>query len=687
MTSENIYGTAISEALPKPEELKQSESLENYLREQGLYESEEESLRREEVLGSLDRLVKEWIKRVADRYGFGEETVCNARIFTFGSYRLGVHGPGSDIDTLCVGPRYATRENDFFGYEAHCLEQMLRENPSVSELTPVYDAYVPVIKMEFSSVQIDLLYARLNAPIVADDLDISHISTLRNCDDVSVRSLNGSRVTDVILKLVPQQQILNFRTTLRAVKLWAERRGVYSNVLGFLGGVNWAILVARVCQLYPNACPSVLLSRFFKVYSQWMWPAPVMLKPLEEDPTLGLVVWDPRKNIRDREHLFPIITPAYPCMNSSYNVSESTKAIMIEEFTQADIKMEQILLKKDNPNWGLVLEHGRFFSEFKNYLEIEVVAHDEDDFKLWDGWCHSRLRHLVMKLERFLHVRPWPKGIKCPSRDSGGSALHRICYYMGLQKRQNSHTYGPATNSVDINRPVKEFLMQVKSWQTMREGMDMFVRHIKQKNLPDEVFAGLKRPDFTRKMPATASDAPVGERKRPPAGVDDDAPPIPKRIAVEGRTESPVVETLEALAAAQRGSGQETRESGAEERTDLERGAAPSKHNGDAAEGAAQDEGAGVTGTPEAAGSNGGDRSPLDTSVCLRCASKEGGGSLRWSSGQEMVKPPLRNRCLIGCGSAPLPLFSLLLPLPGAPFLLPGCFPGCFPRSRAEDLH
>jgi poly(A) polymerase len=58
------------------------------------------------------------------------------------------------------------------------------------------------------------------------------------------------------------------------------------------------MLAARVCQLYPNAAASVLVNRFFFVYSKyWQWPQPVLLKPMptvEEQPQFGYVVWDPR---------------------------------------------------------------------------------------------------------------------------------------------------------------------------------------------------------------------------------------------------------------------------------------------------------------------------------------------------------------------------------------------------------
>lgn len=45
---------------------------------------------------------------------------------------------------------------------------------------------------------------------------------LKNLDQKCVRSLNGCRVTDEILRLVPN--IDSFRLALRAIKLWAKSK-------------------------------------------------------------------------------------------------------------------------------------------------------------------------------------------------------------------------------------------------------------------------------------------------------------------------------------------------------------------------------------------------------------------------------------------------------------------------------
>ncbi len=61
-----------------------------------------------------------------------------AKIFTFGSYRLGVHGSGADIDTLCVAPRHIER-TDFFT----SLLEILEKTSDVQGLT-VSSSYIVV---------------------------------------------------------------------------------------------------------------------------------------------------------------------------------------------------------------------------------------------------------------------------------------------------------------------------------------------------------------------------------------------------------------------------------------------------------------------------------------------------------------------------------------------------------------
>jgi len=61
------YGVTepISRSFPTTVDLKHSEELEKVLRGFNLFEPEEESQKKEEILGKLNVLVKEWVKQVS----------------------------------------------------------------------------------------------------------------------------------------------------------------------------------------------------------------------------------------------------------------------------------------------------------------------------------------------------------------------------------------------------------------------------------------------------------------------------------------------------------------------------------------------------------------------------------------------------------------------------------------------
>lgn len=262
------------------------------------------SRRREVVLKSIQSIADVFVQRVAQkRHSENAAIVKSARgrVFTYGSYRLGVFGPGSDIDTLVVAPKYVTRE-DFFEHFPGLLNEMAPAG-SIEDLTAVTDAFVPIIKFEYSGISIDLIFSRIatvtEIPPLSTHWDLLDNNLLRGLDDAELRSLNGTRVTDDILKLVPEKT--SFRLALRAIKLWAQKRAIYANIMGFPGGVAWAMLVARVCQLYPKANGAVLVNKFFHIMQRWPWPQPVLLKKVEEGP-LQVRVWNPQVRI-DCEHL------------------------------------------------------------------------------------------------------------------------------------------------------------------------------------------------------------------------------------------------------------------------------------------------------------------------------------------------------------------------------------------------
>jgi poly(A) polymerase len=485
-----------------------SEELVKLLRDNGRYESQEEFDQRLRVIAALNDLVQEWVQECCRAAHLSDAAArqCAARIYTFGSYRLGVNASGGDIDMLLVVPRFVTRDA-FFA----TLRPKLEASARVRELTSVPDAFVPLMKFYFDGVDIDLLFASVALSVLPPTFNIHDDSVLAGIDDKSVRSLNGARVNDGILMLVPNQN--TFRTTLRFIKFWAKRRGVYSNVLGYPGGIAWAIMTARVCQLYPFLEASSLVAKFFLTYAHWKWPHAVHLTPPVRASQLGLRVWD---EASARGDLMPVITPAYPCMNSTHNVSVSTKRVLLAEFARGvDITRG---IDRSLPVTGAralferLAAPSEFFSTYKHYLDITVSAGSQAEMDIWNGFTEARLRQLLHLLqaknlpdrEPYLKIHPHPKPWEDTTVAAPALAHH---YYFGIDFDAAAAPVLPGAPpgskpTLDIGGEIAKFTGDILADKCRAGDMSISVGFLRAAQLPDGVFPDGVKPAVAAKKAA-----------------------------------------------------------------------------------------------------------------------------------------------------------------------------------------
>lgn len=415
-----------------------------------------------EVLDSLRIVADAFVKRVAKEYAPDNPTLSKdavAKIFTYGSFRLGVYMPGSDIDTLVVAPKYVTRA-DYFRHFPEMLQSMSPPG-AITDLTAVEDAFVPIIKFEYLGISIDLIFSRvLLTQLPADERwGLKDSNLLRGLDDPELRSVNGTRVTDEILSLVPEQR--TFRDALRAIKLWAQRRAIYANIIGFPGGVAWAMMVARVCQLYPKATGAVIVSKFFGIILRWPWPNPVLLKPIEDGP-LPVRVWNPKVYRGDQFHIMPIITPAYPSMCATYNISQSSLSIIKRELERASDTAQKIIAGRQ-PWKDLFVKHTFFTSDFKYYISVISSSTDKESQNVWSGFVESKVRVLVQGLERHQSIslaRAFNKGYErthfCKTAEEVEAVSNGSLEYLKKPEEEGSEEAAAAAAAGETNGVAKD---------------------------------------------------------------------------------------------------------------------------------------------------------------------------------------------------------------------------------------
>jgi len=507
--------------------------------------------KRRRVLNDLEQMLVQWSHSLyPPHYTLPADTTTPTppALLSFGSYRLGVHTPDADVDCLVLAPPHVTRDNFFSSWV-----DILKADGRVSELHPVASAYTPVIKFQMDGVKIDLIFARVgnsqwlrdhsfkkSGRRAGDDVggdddrgsvnDVVGDSTatinkgydgeelqeimdmelddtvLVGLDETSVRSVNGVRVAQFLISTAgtSAERLQNFRLTLRAVKEWARVHGLYSNVLGFLGGVNWAILVCWVFKRNLNAPASKLLHLFFRTFANWKWPSPVRLSNQQRPPdgVNHLSTWNPRENFRDAKHLMPIITPCYPSMNSSYNVGEPQLRRIRDEFWYASKLMDKVYSGKEK--WNALFESNGFFDQHQNYLQVKIKGSNEGLFLPWFGFCESRLRILIAGLESpATGVQAYPYAKFFHTREDGD---YVASFFIALR-------FSNDARQVKFEPLVSEYLHTVNSWNDRVSGMDLTMNLVQQNRLPSFVFsASMPNVEANKNDVYNTNDATLNQR-------------------------------------------------------------------------------------------------------------------------------------------------------------------------------
>ena len=55
-------------------------------------------------------------------------------------------------------------------------------------------------------------------------------------------------------------------------------------------------------------------------------------------------------------------------------------------------------IETNGVQWSALFEPYIFFESYKNYLQVDIRAEDDEDLRLWKGWVESRLRQLTLKV-------------------------------------------------------------------------------------------------------------------------------------------------------------------------------------------------------------------------------------------------------------------------------------------------
>ncbi len=226
----------------------------------------------------------------------------------------------------------------------------------------------------------------------------------------------------------------------------------------------------------------------------------MLTKP--HDAGLGLTVWN-AYHVNNMRQVAPIITPAYPAMNSTLSVSRQTLQILHEEFCRGHNILDRLWKQHQNSPLASgdafkeLFEPSDFFISYPFYMSICIVGNTESEAQSWTGYVESRLRKLVSdmlgKSLPLSKIQLWPKKFEACVADrtallTSNQRRNSTSYFVGFQVDK----LRMRGNQLNIEQQMQNFReWELTRFQPLLNGMDMLVKTFKVKELPLICFEGI----------------------------------------------------------------------------------------------------------------------------------------------------------------------------------------------------
>lgn len=409
-------------------------SLEQTLEKHKITENDKRSSLRAQVVNTVKKEFLNWCSE--------------GQVLTLGSYKLGVHSPDSDIDLLCVAPSRYSREE--FQQEFFAILESLDD---VSYCYGIFRAKVPIIKMILNGISVDMQFANCDQDLKSENLI--------GLDEPSLLGINAYKNSEFILNIVPN--IENFQGLCKVIKLWAKQRNLYSGLNGYLSGISWTILCAKICLIYPNLSVPDLIQKFFKIYSLWDWSIPISINP-SESPYYP----------NSYNSLMTITTPIYPSYNTAYTLIPSAFSLIVTELELASKIVKDII--EGFQEWQILFEDLDFFQQYKFYIKVVISACGENDYETWSGLIFSRIKYLLLELERG-YPRPLVNFFNKSFESSNKGFKYSKQYFIGLKFNFRESV------KVDLRSPIQNFCRILNEIRPNKDSMRLEVVFLNRKEL------------------------------------------------------------------------------------------------------------------------------------------------------------------------------------------------------------